>query len=382
MGVADRDRERARRAPARARGGGGRHRRRLHDAREGVRDLPRRRRRRRRSWPSCRSGARAACAATSTRTSSSSSRSCRRRRRARSSATSCADDLHGTGTEGLGRGRAVADRRVPARAGRRPRRRADRLRALPGGPARPARRAERDPGQRAALRHAHARPPRAIRRTPSRSGADTDPRTSSTGSPSSRPAAASPANWSASTPSTWGRSRYELGDRHRRGARDRQGGRGPALRADHDVLRVDLDPADDVLVADVDQPGRPRADRRGRGRRVDVLVNNAGITRDARIVKMTEEHFLAVIRVNLGAAYELTRACTFADGACVVSLASRAYLGNFGQFNYSAVQGRPGRHDPRAGARTRAARARERDRAEPDRIGDDARPCLPRSWTR
>lgn len=74
---------------------------------------------------------------------------------------------------------------------------------------------------------------------------------------------------------------------------------------------------------------------------VDVLVNNAGITRDARIVKMTEEQFLAVIRVNLGAAYELTSAAIarFADGASVVSLASRAYLGNFGQFNYSASKG-------------------------------------------
>jgi len=74
---------------------------------------------------------------------------------------------------------------------------------------------------------------------------------------------------------------------------------------------------------------------------VDVLVNNAGITRDARIVKMTEEQFLEVIRVNLGAAYELTMALNdhFAAGASVVSLSSRAYLGNFGQFNYSASKG-------------------------------------------
>jgi NAD(P)-dependent dehydrogenase (short-subunit alcohol dehydrogenase family) len=74
---------------------------------------------------------------------------------------------------------------------------------------------------------------------------------------------------------------------------------------------------------------------------VDVLVNNAGITRDARVVKMEEEAFLAVIRVNLGAAYELTTALRdrFAEGASVVSLASRAYLGNFGQFNYSASKG-------------------------------------------
>ena len=72
-----------------------------------------------------------------------------------------------------------------------------------------------------------------------------------------------------------------------------------------------------------------------------MLVNNAGITRDARVVKMEEDAFLAVIRVNLGAAYELTMAARerFADGASVVSLASRAYLGNFGQFNYSASKG-------------------------------------------
>ena len=59
----------------------------------------------------------------------------------------------------------------------------------------------------------------------------------------------------------------------------------------------------------------------------------------ARAGIVTEEDFLRVIRVNLGAAYELTRACSFADGAGVVSLASRAYLGNFGQFNYTMSKG-------------------------------------------
>jgi NAD(P)-dependent dehydrogenase (short-subunit alcohol dehydrogenase family) len=106
-------------------------------------------------------------------------------------------------------------------------------------------------------------------------------------------------------------------------------------RDGYDVLRVDLA---DGFIADVTS-----ADDRARivaeAGRVDVLVNNAGITRDARIVKMTEEQFLSVIRVNLGAAYELTRALALNDGASVVSLASRAYLGNFGQFNYSASKG-------------------------------------------
>jgi NAD(P)-dependent dehydrogenase (short-subunit alcohol dehydrogenase family) len=110
------------------------------------------------------------------------------------------------------------------------------------------------------------------------------------------------------------------------------------LSADHDVLRVDLDPSVDGIVADVTKP-EDRARIVEAAGEVSVLVNNAGVTRDARIVKMTEEDFLAVIRVNLGAAYELTKALTFADGASVISLASRAYLGNFGQFNYSASKG-------------------------------------------
>jgi NAD(P)-dependent dehydrogenase (short-subunit alcohol dehydrogenase family) len=106
----------------------------------------------------------------------------------------------------------------------------------------------------------------------------------------------------------------------------------------HDVLRVDLAPGDGILQADVTKP-EDRARIVKAAGSVDVLVNNAGITRDARIVKMTEEEFLGVIRVNLGAAYELTMALNFADGASIVSLASRAYLGNFGQFNYSASKG-------------------------------------------
>jgi 3-oxoacyl-[acyl-carrier protein] reductase len=112
------------------------------------------------------------------------------------------------------------------------------------------------------------------------------------------------------------------------------------LGEQHEVLRVDLDPSVDGIVADITKPA-DRARILAAVDRVDVLVNNAGITRDARVVKMTDEDFLAVIRVNLGAAYELTTALRdrFADGASVVSLASRAYLGNFGQFNYSASKG-------------------------------------------
>ena len=67
-----------------------------------------------------------------------------------------------------------------------------------------------------------------------------------------------------------------------------------------------------------------------------LLVNNAGITRDARLAKMEVEQFDQVIEVNLLAAMRLTSglADLFANGASVVSMSSRAALGNFGQANY------------------------------------------------
>lgn len=75
--------------------------------------------------------------------------------------------------------------------------------------------------------------------------------------------------------------------------------------------------------------------------RIGVLVNNAGITRDARLVKMEPEQFRAVLAVNLGAVHGLTMDLLglMDDGASIVSISSRAYLGNFGQFNYSMSKG-------------------------------------------
>jgi NAD(P)-dependent dehydrogenase (short-subunit alcohol dehydrogenase family) len=71
------------------------------------------------------------------------------------------------------------------------------------------------------------------------------------------------------------------------------------------------------------------------------LVNNAGIARDARLVNMTDEDFRAVLDVNLGAAFRLSTALTdlMTEGGSIVNIASRAYLGNFGQYNYSMSKG-------------------------------------------
>lgn len=71
------------------------------------------------------------------------------------------------------------------------------------------------------------------------------------------------------------------------------------------------------------------------------LVNNAGITRDSRLVNMTDDDFGAVLDVNLGAVYRLstTLAPLLTEGGSIVNIASRAYLGNFGQYNYSMSKG-------------------------------------------
>jgi NAD(P)-dependent dehydrogenase (short-subunit alcohol dehydrogenase family) len=88
-------------------------------------------------------------------------------------------------------------------------------------------------------------------------------------------------------------------------------------------------------------PASVRAAVEASGSPLVGLVNNAGITRDARLVNMTDEDFAAVLEVNLGAAYRLSTelAPLMTDGASIVNIASRAYLGNFGQFNYSMSKG-------------------------------------------
>lgn len=74
---------------------------------------------------------------------------------------------------------------------------------------------------------------------------------------------------------------------------------------------------------------------------VAALVNNAGIIRDVRLVKMSDEDFATVVSVNLGASYLLTRRLIpfLAENSAIVSLSSRAYLGSFGQFNYAMSKG-------------------------------------------
>jgi 3-oxoacyl-[acyl-carrier protein] reductase len=77
--------------------------------------------------------------------------------------------------------------------------------------------------------------------------------------------------------------------------------------------------------------------------KIDVLVNNAGITRDARLQKMTLEQFDQVIDVNLRGVFHCAQAVvnTMIDQAGGVILNASSVVGlygNYGQTNYAAAK--------------------------------------------
>ncbi|HRZ67402.1 MAG TPA: 3-oxoacyl-[acyl-carrier-protein] reductase [Candidatus Omnitrophota bacterium] len=75
--------------------------------------------------------------------------------------------------------------------------------------------------------------------------------------------------------------------------------------------------------------------------KIDILINNAGITRDALIVRMSEQEFDSVIAVNLKGTFNCTKACSKVmmkqRYGKIVSIASIiGIMGNAGQANYAA----------------------------------------------
>ena len=74
---------------------------------------------------------------------------------------------------------------------------------------------------------------------------------------------------------------------------------------------------------------------------VTLLVNNAGITRDRSVLKMTDDEWLSVLSVNLTGAFNMVRALAPAMRAAgygrIVNITSiNGIRGKFGQANYSA----------------------------------------------
>ena len=76
---------------------------------------------------------------------------------------------------------------------------------------------------------------------------------------------------------------------------------------------------------------------------VDVLANNAGITRDATLHRMTEEQWSAVIGTNLNSVFNMTRAVIGGMrergfGRIITIGSINGQKGQFGQCNYSAAK--------------------------------------------
>lgn len=77
--------------------------------------------------------------------------------------------------------------------------------------------------------------------------------------------------------------------------------------------------------------------------RIDVLINNAGITQDATLVKMTEDQFDRVISINLKGVFNCTQAVIGqmikqGKGKIINTSSVVGLYGNFGQTNYAATK--------------------------------------------
>jgi 3-oxoacyl-[acyl-carrier protein] reductase len=97
-----------------------------------------------------------------------------------------------------------------------------------------------------------------------------------------------------------------------------------------------------VIQCDVTEP--PQVEKmmseiKARQGGLDVLVNNSGIINDRTIRKMSMDEFEAVLRVNLGGTFNVTKAAAaiLRSGGRIVNLSSvSGQMGFFGQANYSS----------------------------------------------
>lgn len=98
-----------------------------------------------------------------------------------------------------------------------------------------------------------------------------------------------------------------------------------------------------VNVADADAVQKAMDGLKERHGRLDVLINNAGITRDATLLKMEQENWQSVIDINLTGVFNCGKAAAeimAEQGSGVILNASSVVgvYGNFGQSNYVAAK--------------------------------------------
>jgi 3-oxoacyl-[acyl-carrier protein] reductase len=129
-------------------------------------------------------------------------------------------------------------------------------------------------------------------------------------------------------------------------------GRATAAAFEAEGAKVVIWDVPEVDVTDVDAVSRATEDAAAKHGGIDVLVNNAGIVRDAQLIKwkdgnavstMTDAQFDAVINVNLKGVFYCTRAVVphmiRGGGGVILNASSIVGLyGNFGQTNYAATK--------------------------------------------
>jgi 2-[hydroxy(phenyl)methyl]-succinyl-CoA dehydrogenase BbsD subunit len=100
------------------------------------------------------------------------------------------------------------------------------------------------------------------------------------------------------------------------------------------------------IVADVsesDQVAKAFDEIKAKFGRLDILVNNVGISRDRLLRKTTDEDWDSVIKINLRSYFLCCRAAqkmmAEQGQGRIINISSRAWLGGYGQSNYSAAKG-------------------------------------------
>ena len=100
------------------------------------------------------------------------------------------------------------------------------------------------------------------------------------------------------------------------------------------VTRLDLQDADIELDITADDAPQVLAERFAGG--LDILVHNAGVTKDRTLAKMPEERWQSLMEVNLLAPERITAALRLNDDGRIVCVSSlSAIAGNAGQTNYA-----------------------------------------------
>ena len=98
-----------------------------------------------------------------------------------------------------------------------------------------------------------------------------------------------------------------------------------------------------VSVADKDEVLQAVAEAKEQFGRIDILINNAGITRDRTLLKMSQREWDDVIAINLTGVFNCTQAVASIKkeqnyGRIVSASSNVAIRGNFGQTNYVATK--------------------------------------------